>query len=132
MDKIKSKQRGMAVTSWIIVISLVLFFALLGIKMVPTYLEYYSISKILDSVAQDRSLKNASNGHVRKIFMRRVDINNIYDFDEKNLKFRHGTGESKGKTIMEVEYEVRKKMAGNVDIVMSFYKKVEKAGPPGA
>lgn len=132
MNKIRSKQRGMAVTSWIIVIAVALFFTLLGIKMIPTYMEFYSISKILESVAQDRSLKNASNGHVRKIFNRRVDINHIYDFDQKSLKFRHGTGESKGKTIMEVEYEVRKKMAGNVDIVMSFYKKAERERPPGA
>ena len=60
VNKIRSKQRGMAVTSWIIVIAVALFFALLGIKMIPTYMEFYSISKILESVAEDRSLKNAS------------------------------------------------------------------------
>ena len=132
MNKIRSKQRGMAVTSWIIVIAVALFFTLLGIKMIPTYMEFYSISKILDSVAEDRSLNNASTRKIREIFDRRININSIYDFDAKSLKFRHGKGESKGKLIMEVEYEVRKKMAGNVDVVMSFYKKAEREGPPGA
>ena len=61
MNKIRSKQRGMAVTSWIIVIAVVLFFTLLGIKMIPTYIEFYSISKILESVAEDRSLKEGVN-----------------------------------------------------------------------
>lgn len=126
MNVIKSRQRGMSVTSWIIVIALVLFFTLLGIKMVPTYLEFYSISKILESVAQDRGLKNASNREVRKVFHRRIDINGIYDFDPKSLKFGHGTGDSKGKIVMEVKYEVRKKVAGNVDVIMSFYRKVER------
>lgn len=126
MNKAISRQRGMSLVSWIFIISVTLFFTLLGIKMVPTYLEFYSIQKILESVAQDRDLKNASNGQVRKIFNRRIDINGIYDFDQKSLKFSHGKGESKGKTIMEVKYEIRKKMAGNVDVVMSFYKKVEK------
>ena len=126
MNKVISKQRGMALVSWVFIIAITLFFTLLGIKMVPTYIEFYSIQKILESVAEDRSLKNASNGQIRKIINRRIDINGIYDFEQKSLKFSHGKGESKGKTIMEVKYEVRKKMAGNVDAVMSFYKKVEK------
>ena len=116
----------MSITSWILVIAVVLFFTLLGIKMVPSYMEFYSISGILESLKEDRSLKNAPPRQVRKIFDRRININHIYDFDPKSLKFSIGKGESKGKTIMEVEYEVRKKMAGNVDVVMSFYKKVEK------
>ena len=132
MNKEQSRQRGMAVTSWIFIIALVLFFALLGIKMIPTYMEFYSISKILDSVAEERSLKNASTRQIRKIFDRRININSIYDFDPKSLKFRHGTGEYKGKLIMEVKYEVRKKMAGNVDVVMSFHKQAVREGPPGA
>ena len=123
MNKTTSRQRGMTVTSWIIVIALVLFFALLGIRMVPSYLEFYSISKILESVAQDRTLKDASNRKVREIFNRRININSIYDFDPKSLKFKHGKGDEKGRVVMEVEYEVRKKMAGNVDVVMAFYKK---------
>ena len=123
MNKATSRQRGMTVTSWIIVIALVLFFALLGIRMVPSYLEFYSISKILESVAQDRTLKDASNRKVREIFNRRININSIYDFDPKSLKFKHGKGDEKGRVVMEVEYEVRKKMAGNVDVVMAFYKK---------
>lgn len=126
MNKVMSKQRGMSITSWVFVIAVTLFFTLLGIKMVPTYMEFYSISGILESIKEDRSLKNATPRHVRKIFDRRIDINHIYDFDPKSLKFSVGKGESKGKTVMEVEYEVRKKMAGNVDVVMSFYKKVVK------
>ena len=131
MDKIKSKQGGMAVTSWIIVIAVVLFFTLLGIKMAPTYMEFYSISKILTSVAEDQSLQNASTRKIRDIFDRRININSIYDFDPKSLKFKHGKGESKGKMIMEVKYEIRKKVAGNVDVVMSFHKEVEREAPPG-
>jgi cytochrome c oxidase assembly protein Cox11 len=126
VNKVMSKQRGMSITSWVFVIAVTLFFTLLGIKMVPTYMEFYSISGILESIKEDRSLKNATPRHVRKIFDRRIDINSIYDFDPKSLKFSVGKGESKGKTVMEVEYEVRKKMAGNVDVVMSFYKKVVK------
>ena len=132
MDKIRSKQRGMAVTSWVIVIAVVLFFTLLGIKLVPSYMEFYSIAKILESLAEDRSVKDSSTSQIRKVFDRRININSIYDFDPKSLKFRHGKGESKGKLIMEVEYEVRKKMVGNVDVVMTFHKEVAKERPPGA
>jgi hypothetical protein len=54
-------------------------------------------------------------------FIRRIDINGIYDFDQKeNLKI----SKAKGKTSMTLDYEVRKPVAGNVQVVMIFHKEV--------
>ena len=38
-----NRQKGMTMLSWLVVLAILVFFILIGIKMVPTYLENYSI-----------------------------------------------------------------------------------------
>lgn len=121
MKYLHRRQQGLTITGWIFVIATVLFFVLLGLKMVPSYLQYYTIAQVLESIKQDSGLKQASPREIRSVFNKRIDINGVYNFDRKNLKIDR----SKGVTTVTVEYEVREPMAGNVDVVMNFYKQVE-------
>jgi hypothetical protein len=45
----------MSMISWLIVLAVAVFFILIGIKMVPTYLENYSIRQVLTNMENDRS-----------------------------------------------------------------------------
>ena len=119
--KMKAKQKGLSLTSWIFIIAVGLFFGLLGINMVPSYLEFYSISNVIESLKADPQTNKASVHELTNAFDRRIDVNGIYNFDKKWLHI----SKDLGKTIVEVKYEVRKPVAGNVDVVMSFHKKLE-------
>ena len=121
MNSVKSKQRGMSISSWIFIVVVLLFFGLLGVKMIPTYLEYYSLVSILESIRDDGSLQNSGHKKIRTMFNRRVDINGIYDFDQKDLKIT----KERDVIVMDLDYEKRKEMAFNVDVVMKFHKQVE-------
>jgi len=121
MQYLKKPQQGMSITSWIMAIAIVLFFVLLGVRMVPSYMEFHSMSKILEGIKEDPKYRKVAPKQLRKIFNRRIDINGIYDFDQKNLKIDR----SKGQTSMILDYEVRKPVAGNVEVVMSFHKEVD-------
>ena len=48
----------MTLISWLIVISIALFFTLIGMKMVPTYLENYAIVQVLENMTTDRSVRD--------------------------------------------------------------------------
>jgi cytochrome c oxidase assembly protein Cox11 len=121
MQYIKKSQQGLTVTSWIVLLAILIFFILLGVKMVPTYMEFHSMSQVLESIKQDTKLKKVTPKQLRVAFIRRIDINGIYDFDQKeNLKI----SKAKGKTSMTLDYEVRKPVAGNVQVVMIFHKEV--------
>ncbi|WP_457673653.1 DUF4845 domain-containing protein [Thiolapillus sp.] len=121
MQYLNNRQQGMSITSWIMLIAIILFFVLLGVKMVPSYMEFHSMSKILESIKEDPQYRRAAPKELRKIFNRRVNINSIYDFDQKYLKIDR----SKGMTSMVLDYEVRKPVAGNVSVVMKFHKEVD-------
>ena len=110
------KQRGMTMMSWLVVLGLVVFFLLIGIKMVPTYLENYSIKHALENMEADRQVRSMSLAEMKKSFMKRLKINNVYEFDQSAITIK----KEKFGTSFTVNYEVRKPVAGNVSIVMVF------------
>ena len=115
-DSAAHRQHGMTMMSWLIVLGILVFFILIGIKMVPTYLENYSIRQVLKNMENDREVRKMTPPELKKSFMKRLKINSVYDFDRDAIKIK----KEKEGTSFTVTYEVRKPVAGNVAIVMSF------------
>lgn len=115
-SKLMKKQRGLTMVSWLVVLGVVVFFILIGIKMVPTYLENYSIRQVLENMENDRAVRNMAPAEMKESFMKRLKINSVYEFDRKWIAIK----KEKTGTRFEVNYEIRKPVAGNVSIVMAF------------
>ncbi|MCB1797559.1 MAG: DUF4845 domain-containing protein [Gammaproteobacteria bacterium] len=111
-----TKQNGMAMVSWLVVLGVVVFFILIGIKMIPTYLENYSIKQVLTNMENDRAVRSMSPAEMKQSFMKRLKINSVYEFDRNAIQIK----KEKNGTRFEVSYEIRKPVAGNVSIVMAF------------
>jgi hypothetical protein len=111
-----SKQNGMTMLSWLVVLGILVFFMLIGIKMIPTYLENRSIQQVLMNMENDRAVRSMSAGEMKRSFIKRLKINSVYDFNRDSIKFK----KEKFGTRINVNYEVRKPVAGNVEILMSF------------
>ena len=47
------QQRGMTFIGWVVVLALVISYVLIGIKVVPAYIEYFSVTKVLATMAKD-------------------------------------------------------------------------------
>lgn len=120
-DKSLKTQQGLTMVSWMVVIAIALFFVMIGLKMVPTYLENYSIKQVLEGVQNDRTLRDVSRQELKNIILKRFKINSVYDFNKDDLKL---VTEKEG-TRIEVNYEVRKPVAGNVAIVMTFHESLQ-------
>jgi len=110
------KQSGMTMMSWLIVLAVVVFFMLIGIKMVPTYLENYSIRQILTGMESDRAVRKMAPTEMKQSFLKRLKINGVYTFDPDAITIK----KEKTGTSFSVNYEVRKPVAGNVSVMMEF------------
>jgi hypothetical protein len=110
------RQNGMTMMSWLIVLAILVFFILIGIKMIPTYIENYSIRQVLINMENDRKVRTMSAGEMKKSFLKRLKINSVYEFDRKAIQIK----KEKFGTRFAVDYEIRKPVAGNVSIVMAF------------
>lgn len=111
-----NKQRGMSFISILVIVAVVGFFIMIGLKTFPSYVSHYSIKKVLLQLEQDRDIAKKSPAEIRKLLKRRFRINNVYDFNPKNIRF------TKTKEGLEVRiaYEVREHILGNVDIILTF------------
>jgi hypothetical protein len=110
------RQQGLTMLSWMFVLGVAVFFALVAIKMVPTYIENYSVRQVLANMENDRTLRGGTAPAIRESFFKRLKINSVYEFDRSWIKI----SKQKDGNLVEVDYEIRKPVLGNVFIVMAF------------
>lgn len=113
------KQQGMTGLGWLTIIALIIFFALVGMKMAPVYLENHSIQSTLETLKETPFITKKSIPEIRELMKRKFDINYIDSVNAKNKEEVIITKKG-GVLEVQVKYEVWRNFAGNVFIVMQF------------
>lgn len=112
----KRDQRGMTLTSFIVVLAVVGFAIYIGMKLIPMYSEYMAVKKALEGMASDTELATSDAATVRDRFFRRMDMSYSESIKPENIKLvRRDAG-----WLMTVDYEVRRPMVANLDVVARF------------
>jgi len=110
------KQRGMTGLGWMMVIFLICFFSFIGIKLFPVYMENYSIKSIVKDVQKEPNIAKKNTGEIRTLIRKRLIVNSIRDLKKEHIIVKKFSG----KLSVKIEYEVRRALFGNLDVVMSF------------
>ena len=113
-------QRGMTAIGWLLVLVLVLVFAIILMKLVPVYIDGYKVYSSLESLEQDQNAHGKSPLEIRKMLMKRLDINMVTDVTAQDISFSR----DKNGTRVEVDYEARRQLFGNMYVVIAFNKAV--------
>ena len=111
----KHKQAGMTLTSFLMVLAVVGFGLYIGMKLFPMYQEFYSIKVAMKSMANE-STGEFNPSTTTQAFFKRMDMNYSDTVKRDNIKFERTDGGWR----MNVTYEVRKPLIGNLDIVGNF------------
>ncbi len=112
----RRKQGGMTLIGFIIVLALVGFFAYIAMRLVPMYSEYYAVKQALKGLQQEPGIANRDPGKIQDLFFRRLYISYAENVKPANVKIeRAGNGWK-----MSVNYEVRKPLIYNLDVVGKF------------
>jgi hypothetical protein len=114
----KRTQRGMTLLSFVIVLAVVGFFAYVGMKLFPMYSEYYSVKQALKGLQQEPGIANQDPAKIKDLFFRRLYISYSDNVKPENVKLQRS--ESGVGWNMDVNYEVRKPLVGNLDVVGKF------------
>lgn len=115
------EQRGLSLISLMVVIAVVVFFAMVGVKSLPVYLNHYKIKSIMHSVAAQPGMSENSAPEIRESFARRFDIDMVDHVNEQDIKI---TGSAGAEKFITLDYEVRVHMFYNVDTVYVFKESV--------
>jgi len=116
----KRTQRGMTLLSFVIVLAVVGFFAYVGMKLFPMYSEYYSVRQALKGLQNEVGIANQDPGRIKDLFFRRLYISYSDNVKPENVKLQRIQKGAAGWE-MTVNYEVRKSLVGNLDVVGKFH-----------
>jgi hypothetical protein len=109
-------QHGLTLISLLFWGIIIIFVALLTMKLVPAYMEYFTIQKILSDIGGDPNIKSMSNGEIREKFNKRAQIDDVSTVKATDLDInREG-----GSTTISVEYPFQSKLIGNVSLLVDF------------
>jgi hypothetical protein len=117
------KQKGLSLIGFILVLSLVIFTAYIGMRIIPIYLEYYSVVSAMDGVAKERGSADWTLFDTRVSVLNRLYVSQNAD----NVKGKDITVVRRNGVQLRVAYEVRKPLIGNLDVVATFDRMVRLA-----
>ncbi len=123
----KRKQGGMTLIGFILVLGIVGVFIYMGMKLIPMYSEFYSVKQALKGLAAEPEITKKGPVKIKDLFFRKLYISYA-----ENIKPAHVTIVPKeAGYLVTVEYEVRKPLIANLDVVGRFQTEQEllRGGP---
>ncbi len=110
------RQRGLTMIGFLFAAVVVVFLAMLTMKLVPAYIEFFSVKKILNTMGQESDLKSKTNADIRDDFIKRANVGYVTVVKPEDLSIdRRG-----GVPVISADYAFRTKLVGNVSLVVDF------------
>ena len=113
------KQSGITLVGFILLLAMVLFVAVIGMKIAPIYLDNWAVIRAMNEVAEEPGASRKSPYQIRLKFFTLMNINAIDHVKESHVKIKRGNGIN-----LRVAYEIREPVMGNLDVIVTFDKSV--------
>ncbi len=84
-----SKQRGMTVIGLLLVLIAIGFVAVVAMKVVPMYIQYFSIKSTIESILKEPQVAQMSAQEIQNGIQRRFDIGYVNNITARDLKIRN-------------------------------------------
>jgi len=112
----QQQQRGLTMFSFLFFAVVFIAIAMLAMKLVPAYIEFFSVKKILATMGQEPDLKSKTNADIRNDFSKRASVGYVTVVKPEDINVERQAGVP----VISVEYEFRTKLVGNVSLVVDF------------
>ncbi|HUL97246.1 MAG TPA: DUF4845 domain-containing protein [Usitatibacter sp.] len=109
-------QRGVSLTQLIVTLAVAGFLAVMGMKLIPSYIDYFKVKKIFATMDQSGDLKG-SVSDIRRSFQRRNAIEDVRGITEDDLEI----AKEGGGTVVSASWSVKVPLIGNAAACLDFY-----------
>ncbi len=121
-----SKQSGITLIGFVVVLLIAGFFAYMAMKLVPPYMDYFGVSKAMEQVASE-GVDGKTQNDIRRDFMFKLSFQYADDvIKPADITFQRNDGG----TNMTVDYEQRVHFVYNIDFLLHFNKSIQLQGNP--
>lgn len=110
-------QQGFTFWSLTFTIAVIAVVALLTMKLLPAYNEFFAIQRAIHRLETEGSLPSMDNRAIQKAFDRSATIDDIHSVKPADLQIRRTSG---GETVVSVDYEVVIPLVANASVLLQF------------
>lgn len=120
MKRLNNKQNGMSGFGFGVVLVLITVATTIGLKLLPIYIEHFSVTSSLKALGSDEA--GVEVGAIKSRLLSNFQINDVTNVGRQHIKIK-SLGHNK--KVVTIDYEVRRPVMGNVDVMVHFVDTVE-------
>ena len=109
-------QRGIGVVSGFLLIVLLVVVAMIAVKVIPIWVEYFSLRKVIADMVASGDLNAQTPLAVRQAFDRRADTGYVQSVAAKDLEIRR----EENQFVVYYQYQAVVPLVGNASLVFDF------------
>ena len=120
MTVARHAQQGMTTIGIVLVLGIIALIALTAVRVVPIYIENFTIKSVLTSVKDDQKIDAKSKSAIWNSLKKRLYINEVRMIKREHVDITRGNGQ----TTVTITYESRRPYLGPLFIGGSFSESV--------
>ncbi|OGT16156.1 MAG: DUF4845 domain-containing protein [Gallionellales bacterium RIFOXYB12_FULL_54_9] len=111
-----NRQRGLSFTGFIFGAMLLVLASVLGLKLIPAYMQYAQINKVFAAIAADPEMQKAPARDIRASFSKRAIIDDIKAIKAEDIE----VVSDGGKPVLTAVYDVKIPVVANISLIVDF------------
>ena len=108
------RQRGMTLIGMLLLLILIGFVAVIAMKVVPMYVQYYSIKSTIESIRKEPQVAQMSAQEIQNAIQKRFDIGYVDNITARDLKIRN---ENRGR-VLDLVYQDERALFYGLSVVL--------------
>lgn len=116
MKATKKQQRGLSMSGFLLTVTLLIFVAVLAMKLIPAYMQDGEIKHVFDAVAQDPEMQKATIREIQIAYAKRASVQNITAIKLEDVDI----GKDESGISLSVSYQVKIPLVANISLLLDF------------
>jgi hypothetical protein len=108
------RQRGMTVIGMLLLIVVLAFMALIAMKVIPMYVQYYTVKSTIESIRKEPQVTQMSVTDIHNAIQRRFDVGYVENVRARDLKIR----QDRGGRVLDLVYEDERELFYGLHVVL--------------
>jgi hypothetical protein len=121
---LRKRQRGLSFLSLIAIAGFLGFSAVIGLKLIPVYMDSWKIDGIMNSVISQPGINEQSRKEIINLMLKRLDIDAVDAVNYRNHDESMTITKRKNQVTISIIYRVETPLIGNLTLVADFDKEV--------
>jgi sensor histidine kinase regulating citrate/malate metabolism len=113
--QMRTRQRGLSMMGFLFIAAVVIVVVMVGFRVLPAYIEYYSVQKALEKALVEAKDLNSAN-EIRNAFQRVADAGYIESVTSKDIEVT----KTKNEVTASVSWQRKLPMVANASILLDF------------